>query len=162
VKSTARRDFTVSPSRKRDVRTLVIALSIIVCLAFAGVAQADFGLTITTLNVRIGGILRGHGNAVGMPVYFVPESRAPRPFSCHGGQGLCPPRSARPPGKPYVLLGHLPGRYSPRTVRRVRFAFRVPTVPSGRYQVVFWCKPCGGSLLLAGATLYGQVVIVRN
>src|SRR2546423_4400961 len=120
--------------------------SIATCLALAEAAQADFGLTITTLSVRSSGVLRGYGNAAGMPVYLVPESRAPRPSSCHGGKGLCPPLSARPPGKPYVLLGRLPGRYTPRTVRRVRFAFRVPTVPSGRYQVVFWCRPCGGSL----------------
>lgn len=144
----------------RGMRTLVVLLSIATGLAFAGAAKADFGITITTLDVRGGGILRGHGNAVGMPAYLVPESRAPRPFSCHGGKGLCPPRSARPPGEPYMLLGRLPGHYTPRTIRNVRFAFRVPTVPSGRYQVVFWCRPCGGSLLLAGGTLHGQVVTV--
>jgi hypothetical protein len=144
------------------MRTLIVLASITACLAFAGTALADFGLTITTLSVRSGGILRGHGNAVGMPAYLIPESRAPRPFSCHGGKGLCPPRSARPPVKPYILLGHLPGRYSPTTVREVRFAFRVPALPTGRYQVVFWCRSCGGSLLLAGATLRGQVVTVRS
>jgi hypothetical protein len=140
----------------------VVVLSFATWLAFAGAAQADFGLTITTLNVRSGGILRGYGNAVGMPVYLVAESRAPRPFSCHGGKGLCPPRSARPPRKPYILLGHLPGHYSPTTVRRVRFGVRVPTVRSGRYQIVFWCRPCGGSLLLAGSTLHGQVVTISR
>jgi hypothetical protein len=144
------------------VRGLGVVLSIATSLVLAAPALADFGLTITTLSVRSGGLLRGYGNAVGMPVYLVPESRAPRPFSCHGGSGLCPPRSVRPPGKPYVFVGRLPGRYTPRTVRRVRFAFRVPTVPSGRYQVVFWCRQCGGSLLLAGATLHGQVITMRN
>jgi hypothetical protein len=144
------------------VRGLGVVLSIATSLVLAAPALADFGLTITTLSVRSGGLLRGYGNAVGMPVYLVPESRAPRPFSCHGGTGLCPPRSVRPPGKPYVFVGRLPGRFTPRTVLRVRFAFRVPTVPSGRYQVVFWCRQCGGSLLLAGATLHGQVITMRN
>ena len=144
------------------MRPLLAAVSIAAYLTFVGAALADFGLTVTTLDVHTGGTLRGHGNAVGMPVYLVPESRAPRPFWCDKHRGLCPPRTATPPGKPYVLLGHLGGRYSPRTVREQRFAFRVPAVPPGRYQVVFWCRPCGGSLLLAGATVHGQVVRVRS
>jgi len=144
------------------VRRLVVVLSIATSLVLATPALADFGLRMTTLSIRSGGLLRGYGNAVGMPIYLVRESRAPQPFSCHGGTGLCPPRSASPPGKPYIFVGRLPGRYTPQTVRRVRFAFRIPIVRSGRYQVVFWCRQCGGSLLLAGATLHGQVITIRN
>jgi hypothetical protein len=95
-----------------------------------------------------------------MPVYLVPESRAPRPFRCRGGKDYCTPRSWNPPGKPYVLLGHL--RPTPSQYTRQRFAFPVPTVAPGRYQVVLWCRLCGRTLILAGSTLHGQVVTVRR
>lgn len=154
------RDLISRPYVKRGVRTLTVIYAILVCLALAGAARADLGLTITTLNVRSGGILRGYGNASGMPVYLVPENRAPRPFRCHGGTADCAPHSWHPPGKPYVLLGHL--RPTHLLYMRERFAFRVPAVPPGRYQVAFWCRPCGRTLILAGATLHGQVVTVRR
>ena len=134
----------------------LVALS----LAATETARADLGLTITTLRVHSGGMLRGYGNASGMPVYLVPESRAPRPFRCHGGGDYCTPRSRRPPRGPYRLLGYL--RRTKTLWLRQRFAFRVPRVRPGRYQVVFWCKPCGRTLILAGSTLHGQVVTVRR
>ena len=147
--------------RKSGMRARGALCSIGACLIAAAPALADVGLRVTTLHVRVGGVLRGSGNASGMPVDLVSERSAPRPFSCDGGRGLCAPRSASPPGRPYVRLGRLPG--SPKRLGRiVRFAFRVPAVPPGRYQVVFWCKPCGRSLLLAGATTYGQVVTVSR
>jgi hypothetical protein len=142
------------------MRRLVLLLSIAGCLAFAVAAQADIGLTITTLDVRVGGILRGFGNASGMPIYLVPESHAPRPMPCQDGTAYCAPRSWHPPGRPYVLLGRL--RRTTRDYARQRFAFRVPRVSPGRYQVAIWCQPCGRRLLLAGATLHGQVVTVRG
>lgn len=154
------RDLISTPIRKTGVRTLMVVLSIVVCLALVAAAQADVGLTLTTLNIRTGGILRGHGSGSGMPVYLVPEGRAPRPFRCHGGRDYCTPHSWHPPGKPYVLLGHLRGTRSQYT--RQRFAFRVPAVVSGRYQVVLWCRPCGRTLILAGSTLHGQVVTIRR
>jgi hypothetical protein len=139
------------------VRRVAIAFALAGFLSLAGAARADYGLRLATTSVRVGGLLRGTGYAPGLPVYLVPESRAPRPRKCHGGTAYCPRRSVRPPGKPYVLLGRFPRRR-----RNGPFAFRVPRVALGRYQVVLWCKPCGGTLLLAGATLYGQVVTVRR
>jgi hypothetical protein len=56
------------------VRALVTLFSLAVIIVTTGAAQADLGLTITILNVRSYGILRGYGNASGMPVYIVPES----------------------------------------------------------------------------------------
>ena len=144
------------------MRAFAFAAALAAALMLAAAAQADVGLTLTTLSVRSGGLLRGHGNAVGMPVYLVPERLAPRPHSCHGGTAFCRPRSWKPPGKPYVFLGRMPGRFGRHTVRDVRFAFRVPSVRPGRYQVVFWCRPCGRALILAGATLHGQVVRVTG
>jgi len=70
------------------VRALAAAFLLALSLVATEAARADLGLTITTLRVHSGGILRGYGNATGMPVYLVPESRAPRPFPCHGGKGL--------------------------------------------------------------------------
>lgn len=134
----------------------LLALSLVATEA----ARADLGLTITTLRVHSGGILRGYGNATGMPIYLVPESRARRPFRCHGGKAYCAPRSRRPPRRPYRLLGYL--RRTKTLWVRQRFAFRVPNVSPGRYQVVFWCRPCGRTLILAGSTLHGQVVTVRR
>ena len=63
-------DLISTPIRKSGVRILTIVLSIVVCLALVVAAQADVGLTLTTLNVRIGGILRGHGSGSEMPVYL--------------------------------------------------------------------------------------------
>jgi hypothetical protein len=142
------------------VRIRLTLFSLAVMFVAVGAAHADLGLTITTLNVRSTGVLRGYGNASGMPVYLIPESRAPRPFRCRGGTAYCAPHSWHPPGKPYVLLGYL-RRTHPTYLRR-RFAFRLPGVSPGRYQVVFWCKPCGRTLILAGSTLHGQVVTVRR
>jgi hypothetical protein len=160
VKLAGRQDLPGTPVRKSGVRTFLVVLSIALCLALVGAAQAEVGLTLTTLNVRTGSILRGYGSGSGMPVYLVPERRAPRPFRCHGGKDYCTPRSWRPPGKPYVLLGHL--RHTRSAYARQRFAFRVPAAAPGRYQVVLWCRPCGRTLLLAGSTLHGQVVTVRR
>jgi hypothetical protein len=140
------------------MRRFGFVASLTACLALTGTAQADIGVTITTLTVRVDGILRGFGNASGMPVYLVPERNAPRPFLCRGGRAYCAPRSWHPPGRPYVLVGRLRPRAD---YLRQRFAFRVPRVAPGRYQVAVWCRPCGWRLLLAGATLYGQVVRVR-
>jgi hypothetical protein len=138
----------------------VTLLSLAAMFVAADAVRADLGLTVTTLNIHRGGNLRGYGNASGMPVYLVPESRAPRPFRCRDGTAYCAPRSWHPPGKPYVLLGYL-RRTHPLYLRR-RFAFRVPNISPGRYQVVFWCKSCGRTLILAGSTLRGQVVMVRR
>jgi hypothetical protein len=139
------------------VRLLALTITLVASLVLAAAAWADYGIRVTTSVVRVGGVLRGVGNAPGMPVYLVPESRAPRPFLCHGGKGYCSPRTRRPPATPYVLLGRFPDRkkYGP-------FAFRVPRVAPGRYQVVFWCRVCGGSLILAGGTLHGQVISIRR
>jgi hypothetical protein len=142
------------------MRALAVAFSLAMCLVASEAARADLGLTITTLRVHSGGIIRGYGNATGMPVYLVPESRAPRPFRCHDGKAYCQPRSRRPPRRPYRLLGYL--RRTRTLYVRQRFAFRIPNVSPRRYQVVFWCKPCGRTLILAGATLHGQVVTVQR
>jgi hypothetical protein len=133
--------------RRLSIAALVGSLAV---LGVPGSAPADVGVRLTTVSVPERGAIRGWGTA-GMPLLLVPEASAPRLFRCRGN-GLCSPRSSRLPGSPYVLLG----------VSKRSFALRLPAqVRPGRYQVVLWCRACGGSLILAGATMYGQVVTVR-
>jgi hypothetical protein len=134
------------------VRRLSIAVLIasVAALGAPGRAPADVGVRLTTVSVPERGVIRGLGTA-GMPLLVVPEASAPRLYRCRGN-GLCSPRTSRLPGSPHVLLG----------ISKPTFALRLPArVRPGRYQVVLWCRVCGGSLILAGATMYGQVVTVR-
>jgi hypothetical protein len=139
----AARDPAGLPTRAPSVRTpdlergVVLVLAIAVGVGLAESARADIGLTITTVEVRAGGVLRGFGNASGMPIYLVPESHAPRPIPCQGGRAYCAPRSWHPPQRPYVRLGRLRPRGDAYPSRR--FAFRVPSVGPGRYEVAVWC-----------------------
>ena len=101
--------------------------------------------------------LRGTGDGSGLPFYLVPERFAPLGHRCHGN-GFCAARTKRPPRRPYVFIGRL--RRTRDFYAKQHFRFRVPMVRPGRYKVVIWCKPCGGSLILAGATGFGQTVTV--
>ena len=143
------------------MRVFVVAAGLLAALVAVPHASADIGLTLTTLDVRVGGVLRGTGNGWEMPVYLVPESRAHRPYRCNTPRGrtYCYPRFHRPPGRPYVFIGRLAAG---RGFRPRPWAFRVPRVAPGRYQVAIWCRSCRGSLFLAGDTLYGQVVTIRR
>jgi hypothetical protein len=141
------------------IRTALLAGALL--LVFAPTASADIGLRLTTFHVRVGGLLKGTGNGGGMRVYLVSESRAHRPYRCNRPRpnGICNPRFFRPPRAPYIFLGRMPG---PLNYRGRSFAFRVPRVAPGRYQVAIWCRPCGGSLILAGDTIYGQVLTISR
>ena len=83
-----RQDLDQHAVRKKGVRTITVVLSIAGCLALVAAAQADVGLTLTTIKVRSGGILRGHGSGSGMPVY--PRAGEPRaaPVPLSRWQGL--------------------------------------------------------------------------
>jgi hypothetical protein len=79
------------------------------------------------------------------PVSLVPLARAPEPFPCHGGRGLCAPATLAPPRRPpFVFLGWArPDRESSaRYIYRYRFRFDVPNVRSGAYAFVLWCAGC--------------------
>ena len=136
--------------------TTVVAVSGF--LGVTGLAGADVGVVLDTATVRVGEALRGSGDGAGMPVYLVPARIALRPFPCHG-DGYCNHCSKRPPGPPYVLLGRL--AVTRDVYQDQRFSFRVPKVAPGRYRVALWCRACGGSLILAGRRIEGQVVQVR-
>jgi hypothetical protein len=70
------------------MRTLAAPFLVALSLVATEAARADLGLTITTLRVHSGGMLRGYGNASGMPVYLVPENRAPPTVALSQWPGL--------------------------------------------------------------------------
>lgn len=131
---------------------------IVVALSVVSIAWADFGLVVVQKSVHVGGVLTGTGWGKGWtPVFLVPVSVAPRPYACDGN-AICSPQVRTRPGPPfYTLLGSF--RAKPDADQR--FRFRVPRVKRGVYKVVLWCRPCGGSLILAGRTIEGQTVHIR-
>jgi hypothetical protein len=133
-------------------------LVIAVALAAAGAARADVYVIVTTTTVHPGGLLRGTGDGSGLPFYLVPYARRPLVYACRTNAS-CAPRTKRAPRRPYVYLGRL--RRTRNFYALQHFRFRVPRVRPGRYAVVIWCRPCGGSLILAGSTGLGQVITVR-
>jgi hypothetical protein len=140
-------------------------MRLIVCLMAATVTaamtapsvRADIGAHVYTKAVAVHGVIRGWSNGSGMPLYLVPEHLAERPYTCkwRGHRAYCRPQVRRPPRAPYVLLGRL---RPIGMLRGQKFAFRVPRVIPGRHQLVIWCRSCGGSLILAGQTLQGEVL----
>jgi hypothetical protein len=134
-----------------------VVLAVATALLAAPGAHADAGVTVADATVHQGGYLHGTGNGSALPLYLVPERKAPLVYRCHGN-GFCAPRTRRPPRRPYVFLGRL--RRTRDFYARQHFRFRVPMVRPGRYKVVMWCRLCGGSLILAGGTRFGQTVTV--
>jgi hypothetical protein len=140
------------------VRIRVLAALALVGLAFSLVssAKADIGIRVTTKTVRVGELLRGWSNGGGFRVYIVPSQLAPKRYWCHGGTAICEPTSKRTPGKPFVLLGRVPGRAGQYGWRR--FGFRVPRVRAGLYRVFVYCVPCGRSLIQSGSRIEGGTI----
>jgi hypothetical protein len=99
------------PVRNHDVQIRALAIAVLAGLGlfFIPSVQADIGLQVATKAVHAGEVLRGWSNGAGFPVYIVRSAQAPKRYSCHGGTAVCEPRAKRPPGKPFVLLGRVPG-----------------------------------------------------
>jgi hypothetical protein len=142
----------------RQAAKAIAALSL-VALALAPAAEADIGVRLSTKDVHVGGTLRGWSNGRGFPVYIVPSALAPKRYSCHKGTAICEPRSKRPPGKPFVLLGRVPGKAG--DYGKQWFAFRVPRVRPGLYRVFIYCRPCGHSLIQSGSGVEGETIRIR-
>src|SRR5256885_2966651 len=123
-------------------RCLVLAAA--TALVGARVALADVYVVLTTTSVHREGYLRGTGDGSGLPFYLVPKRRAPDVGT----------QVKRAPRRPFVFLGRL--RRTRNFYASQHFRFRVPEVRPGRYKVVVWCRPCGGTLILAGSTGLGQ------
>jgi hypothetical protein len=134
-------------------RRLLAAAVVVAASVLTPSARADFGLQLTTTVAHVGGIIRGRSNGSRMLVYLLPVSQPY--FTCIRG-GVCGDRirTEPPPRSPYTLLGRMPrihGLYEPAL-----FRFRVPRVQPGLYRVVLWCRPCGGTLIVAGNAFEGQ------
>jgi hypothetical protein len=127
-------------------------------LILAPSAKADIGLRITTKTVHVGGTLRGWSSGSGFPVFIVPSALAPKRHRCHNGTAICEPTSRRPPRRPFVFLGRVPGRVG--DYARHRFAFRVPLIRPGLYRVFIYCRPCNGGLIQSGDRLEGETITV--
>ena len=117
-------------------------------LVAAQIAAADVYVVLANTTVHRGGYLRGTGDGSRLPFYLVPKRRAPDVGT----------QVRQPPGRPYVFLGRL--RRTRNFYAKQHFRFRVPTVQPGKYKVVIWCRRCGGNLILAGPTGFGQTVTV--
>jgi hypothetical protein len=142
------------------VRSAVLIGLAFSALLLAGDARADIGLRVTTKVVYVGGKLRGWSNGSGFPVYIVPSSLAPKRYSCHGGTAICEPTSRRPPGRPFVLIGRVPGKFA--DYAHHRFAFTVPAVRPGLYRAFVYCRPCNGGLIQSGDRIEGETISVHT
>jgi len=126
------------------------------CLLVAPAASADVGVNPTTKVVPLGGVIRGWGDGSGMAVYLVPAAAGPKRHSC-GANGICEPTAGRPPGKPFILLGHL--RRTTNIYARQSFSFAVsPRLSPGLYRIYLYCRPCGNSLIQSGGRLEGETI----
>lgn len=129
-----------------------LGLLIVVALSVVPVARAYVGLVVDQKSVPVGGVITGIGWGTGWtPVFLVPIAVAPRPYAC-GRNAICRPQSRARPGPPFYFLLD---SFRATLDADQRFRFRVPRVKRGAYKVVVWCRPCGGSLILAGRTLEG-------
>ena len=125
-----------------------VILAFATALLAVPAAYADIYVVIANTTVHRDGYLRGTGDGSRLPFYLVPKRLAP----AYGD------RVKRAPRRPYVFLGRLRRTRNPYATQH--FRFRVPRVRPGKYKVVIWCLPCGGTLILAGPTGFGQTVTV--
>ena len=144
------------------MRTRTIGITAVTALGLALIpsASADVGIRVAMKEVHVGGMLRGWSNGAGFPLYIVASVLAPKRYSCHGGTAICEPTVKRPPGKPFVLLGRVPGRAGQYGKRL--FAFRVPAVRTGLYRVFVYCRPCGRSLIQSGSRIEGETIRILS
>lgn len=125
-----------------------IVLALATAFVVIPAASADVYVVLANTTVHSDGYLHGTGGGSHLPFYLVPKRLAP----AYGTQ------VKRAPRRPYVFLGRL--RATRNFYATQHFRFRVPRVRPGRYKVVIWCRPCGGTLILAGPTGFGQTVTV--
>jgi hypothetical protein len=125
-----------------------VILALAAALVAVPSAYADVYVIVANTTVHRGAYLRGTGDGSGLPFYLVAKRLAP----AYGD------RSKRPPRGRYVFLGRL--RRTRNFYAEQHFRFRVPRVRPGKYKVAIWCRRCGGSLILAGPTGFGQTVTV--
>jgi hypothetical protein len=141
-------------------RALVLIAVLAVALATATAAAAAIFIGLGTATASRGGIVPLVGNADHMPLYALPIARMP--CARYGTCPVAPIHLAAPPKRPFVFLGYTPAGDRSRPPTRA-FAIRLPrALRPGRYKVFVWCRPCGGSLIIAGRDSSGQTLRVRR
>ena len=138
----------------------VVALGVALGLVLSGRASADVGVAVLTRVVPVGGVIVGHGDGSGLPVYLVAAALGPRRDACRQ-RAICEPSVASTPRSPFVLLGHL--HRTKDTYAWQRFTFPLPpTVRPGLYRMYLYCRPCGGSLIQSGTRVTGETIRVTK
>jgi hypothetical protein len=117
-------------------------------LVAPSVALADYGLTVRKTQVQPGERMTIWGNTcfhnprfhLGMRIYLVAARHLPATIAY---------RRRPPVGPPYHFLGRLRCTHTARPQPwgdggywTGTLAVRVPSVPRGRYRLVFYCAPC--------------------
>jgi hypothetical protein len=130
-----------------------LAGTILVALVLVSDAPAGIYVeAVTPAKVQAGGLIRVRISAglrlwEKVPLYIVPSARALRPHPCRR-DAVCEPKV---PGPPTRGAYHRVATVSFRVRLEQVVAVRVPRVPSGRYEIAFYCGPCykgpGGSLI---------------
>lgn len=135
-------------------RALIIAC--IAALITAGSATAAIVIRLQTTLAHPAGVIRVVGNASAMTLYALPVARIPP--CMRSGECMTLMHTAVAPRAPFVFLGRTPGRSV--GVAPVRaFSLKLPlALEPGSYKVFVWCRPCGGTLIVAGTTDAGQTL----
>jgi hypothetical protein len=136
----------------RRIRAFV--LSVVAAAVLATPAAGAVFIKLATNRVQRGGMVRVVGNAAHLAVYALPARHMP----C-ANYGTCPGpihRATAPNGPPFIFLGYTPGTTTEMTSTR-SFVIRLPrALPPGPYFLFVWCRPCGGSLIVAASDPSGQ------
>jgi hypothetical protein len=138
----------------RLLRTALVTC-IAALLLSSGATAGPYISAASTSHARAGDIVRVSAGAglrlyELLPLYLVAAAQAPVAYRCsrRGHAGTCRPTASHAPrGGIYHLIGTLNVRK--RTQRTI--AFRVPSLPPGRYTYVLYCGWCArgpaGSLI---------------
>ena len=128
----------------------------IAALVTAGSASAAIFIRLQATVAHPGGVIRVVGNASAMPLYALPATRVP---ACmRSGDCMTLMHTAVAPRAPFVFLGRTPGRsvgFAPVRAFRLKLP---PALKPGSYKLFVWCRPCGGTLIVAGTTDAGQTL----
>jgi hypothetical protein len=138
-------------------RALIVACA--AALVTAGSASAAIFIRLQTTVARPGGVIRIVANTSAMPLYALPVARIP---SCmRSGECMKLMHTAAAPRAPFVFLGRTPGRSGGFMPVRA-FRLKLPlALEHGSYKVFVWCRPCGGTLIVAGTTDAGQTLRIE-
>lgn len=168
-------DSIVSLRRKSVMRARLMRAAVgAIVLGIAGalfpaVATADVGLITNHQRATSGRSFTVYGTACGMPIYLIAQPAA-RKLGVGVAYPAYPVVPKPPAAKPFILLGrmrcgteaHYVGDYPHGDYSGWLgvFSFKVPTLPTGLYDLVIYCNSCrpghGGTLIVNVAMAKGE------